>query len=166
MTRLLVALPLLALTLTGCGGGGEVEPAGGEVGEDAPAGATGPVPAGGEYVYPDGLVVSVGDWREEATDSPNPPRVMRLDLTASNPTGDVIETTQAWVSVRAGDTGEKLGEWSFGPSLDAVLQPGAETSATYSYDIPQTPGHVVATVSWLEATDAANRPPVEFILED
>lgn len=160
----LVGVGVLGVALVGCSGGGDP----GE-GEAAPAaqeqGGGGPVEAGGSFTYPDGLVVSVGNWREEATGDSEPAKVMRLDVTASNPTDEPITTTQAWVSVRAGDTGETLQEWAYGEALDAVLQPGAETVATYSYEVPESEGHVTATVTWLEATDAELRPDVEFIVE-
>lgn len=171
--RLIAAALLSALVLSACSGGGAggaPAPAAGEGGAvegGAPSQVGGgAVEVGGAFTYPDGLQVGVGNWREEATDSPSPARVMRLDVTASNPTGEVVATTQAWVSVRAGDTGEVLEEWTFGPALDAVLQPGASTTASYSYDIPESPGHVTATVSWLEAPDPAVRPDVEFVVED
>jgi len=159
--KLLLALASSVVLLAACGGGGDPTTGAAPVEQQA-----GPVPAGGSFTYPDGLVVTVGDWREESNPGSTPSRMMALDVTASNPTDGTVETTQAFVSVRAGDAGERLTEWAVGDSLDAVLQPGAEAAGSYFFDVPGSEGHVVATVSWLEAEDAEVRPDVEFVVED
>lgn len=184
-----VASLALALTLGACGGGApastpaptsEAQPAQGEgadsaegapqgVGTEGAPGMDYPVEAGGTYTYPDGLEVQVGNWRlkgEASADGSDPKPTVYLDVTATNPTDEPLTTTQVWVSVRAGETGEELQGWAEGESVDAVLQPGASVTGEYVFTAPETPGHVVATVLWHESDDPMMRYETLFAVED
>lgn len=134
------------------------------VGGQAPEGAdvagaegsdfSNPVPAGEVFTYPDGLEVTVDSARVESNPGSDPSRVLAIDVTATNPTDEVIETTQVYLNVRAGSTGEELTEWvGDDPSVDAILQPGAEASSTYTYDVPQDDGPILATIYWHDSMD-------------
>lgn len=125
--------------------------------------STSKVRSGEAVTYPDGLVVTVGHWRTAqgvGTDA----TVMAVDVTASNPTDRVLRTTPAGVNVRAGGAEDKLREWLVGDSLDAVLQPGGESTATYYYDMPADSSSLSASVEWLQAPDPQTRPVVHVDL--
>lgn len=125
--------------------------------------STSKVRSGEAVTYPDGLVVTVGHWRtEEGLGTGG--SVMAVDVTATNPTDTVLRTTPAGVNVRAGNAEAKLREWLIGDSLDAVLEPGAETTATYYYDMPADSGSLSASVEWLQAPDPQTRPVVHVEL--
>lgn len=131
-----------------------------EVGSEADAPAEDPVAEGGGgdsatlavgevYTYADGLQISLSEPYDLPNPGAVPSRYLAIDLVATNPTDQAISTTQAWVSLRAGDAGDKP-DWYDG-NLDAVLQPGAETSEPYTYDLPMDTEHITATVQWLES---------------
>lgn len=126
--------------------------------------STSKVHAGEEYTYPDGLVVTVGRWREEQGVGPDGSTAVAVDVTARNPTDRVLRTTRAGVNVRAGGGEEQLREWPVGDPLDAVLEPGGEATATYYYDMPTGSPSLSASLEWLHAPDPQTRPVVHVLL--
>lgn len=125
--------------------------------------STSKVRSGEAITYPDGLVVTVSGWRTEEGPGTGG-RVMAVDVTATNPTGSVLRTTPAGVNVRVGNAEDKLRERLVGDSLDAVLQPGEETTATYYYELPAEGGTYSASLEWLQAPDPQDRPVVHVEL--
>lgn len=125
---------------------GEVEQENEPVGAEGDAG---PLLPGEVYTYADGLEITVSEPYEQNSPGTVPSRFLAIDLIATNPTDEVITTTQAWVSLTAGDTGEAP-DWYDG-HLEAILQPGAEASEPYTYDLPLGTQHITATVQWLES---------------